>query len=242
MYPDLIHAEKLSAVMNLSECEGIEEVRDVLIKICRRFGCDFVLYGGRFLLDATTKLDKVISNYPEPWRTRYEAQSYSNIDPTVSHALSSVAPLVWCESLFATDAQKQLRAESLAYGLTSGVTFPIHSRDGDVGCISFATCASREKAEETLVQLLPWGTLAAAIVHETMRKICKCNSRISPCLTPRELEVLQWIASGKSTWDISRLISLSEHGVLHHVRKLMKKFDVPTRQQAVVKARLLGLL
>ncbi|HVW52726.1 MAG TPA: LuxR C-terminal-related transcriptional regulator [Trinickia sp.] len=38
-----------------------------------------------------------------------------------------------------------------------------------------------------------------------------------PRLTPRELECLKWIAAGKSSWEISHIIGISEHGVLYHI-------------------------
>jgi len=65
---------------------------------------------------------------------------------------------------------------------------------------------------------------------------------VCPKLTKRETEVLRWIAAGKSTREISTLLNISEHGVIHHVRNLLLKFAAKSRHQVVLKAFALGLL
>jgi LuxR family quorum-sensing transcriptional regulator LasR len=76
-----------------------------------------------------------------------------------------------------------------------------------------------------------------------MRRIVKAQRMApAPRLTTREAEVLNLVAAGKSTWEISRLLNISEHGVSHHVRNVLVKFDVGSRHQAVAKAVAFGLL
>jgi len=55
-------------------------------------------------------------------------------------------------------------------------------------------------------------------------------------LTPRELECVKWVMAGKSSWEISQILHCSEATINFHVANLKKKFNVPTRQQVVVKA------
>ncbi|MGX4641270.1 LuxR family transcriptional regulator [Massilia sp. SYSU DXS3249] len=61
-------------------------------------------------------------------------------------------------------------------------------------------------------------------------------------MTKRELEVLQWVMAGKSSWEISMITRCSEATVNFHLANVRQKFNVNTRQQAVVKAISLGLL
>jgi LuxR family quorum-sensing transcriptional regulator LasR len=63
-----------------------------------------------------------------------------------------------------------------------------------------------------------------------------------PRLTRRELEVLNWAMAGKSSWEISKIISCSEATINFHMANVRQKFNVNTRQQAVVKAIGLGLI
>ena len=55
-------------------------------------------------------------------------------------------------------------------------------------------------------------------------------------LTPRQMEVLQWVALGKSDWEIGRVLGLSESTVHKHVEAAKRNFSVGTRTQAIVAA------
>jgi DNA-binding CsgD family transcriptional regulator len=61
-------------------------------------------------------------------------------------------------------------------------------------------------------------------------------------LTPRERQVLLWCAYGKSSWEIGRILECKESTVNFHVSNILRKFDVPTRVAAVIKAIRYGML
>ena len=61
-------------------------------------------------------------------------------------------------------------------------------------------------------------------------------------LTPREIEVLAWLAEGKSDWQVGQILLISPKTVNYHVERAKKKLDVATRMQAVVTAVRRGLL
>lgn len=61
-------------------------------------------------------------------------------------------------------------------------------------------------------------------------------------VTPRELEILDHIASGKSTREIAQALFVSENTVKTHASRLYDKLGVNRRTQAVQEARRLGLL
>jgi LuxR family quorum-sensing transcriptional regulator LasR len=63
-----------------------------------------------------------------------------------------------------------------------------------------------------------------------------------PQLTPRERECLNWTARGKSTWEISHILSCSEAAVNFHVKNIRAKFGVNSRRAAAVLATQLGLI
>ena len=61
-------------------------------------------------------------------------------------------------------------------------------------------------------------------------------------LTPREIEILEQIAAGKSTREIAAALFVSENTVKTHASRLYDKLGVRRRTQAVQEARTLGLL
>lgn len=55
-------------------------------------------------------------------------------------------------------------------------------------------------------------------------------------LTAREIEVLKWIATGKSDWQIGQILRISDKTVNFHVENMKRKCGVATRIQVVVRA------
>jgi DNA-binding CsgD family transcriptional regulator len=54
-------------------------------------------------------------------------------------------------------------------------------------------------------------------------------------LTPRELEILQWIRRGKTTRQIAAVLVLSPHTVRKHIEHILEKLDARTRSEAVAR-------
>jgi DNA-binding CsgD family transcriptional regulator len=61
-------------------------------------------------------------------------------------------------------------------------------------------------------------------------------------ITSREQEILWWISSGKTNWEIGQVLHISEYTVKNHIQNTMRKLSVATRTQAVTKALALGIL
>jgi DNA-binding NarL/FixJ family response regulator len=62
-----------------------------------------------------------------------------------------------------------------------------------------------------------------------------------PELTPREHEVLEWIAQGLNNQAIARRLSISEKTVRNHVSNIFNKLQVADRAQAIIRAREAGM-
>lgn len=61
-------------------------------------------------------------------------------------------------------------------------------------------------------------------------------------ITPRELEVLQWLARGAGNRRIGKELGISPETVQTHIRNLLAKLAVGSRLEAVVKALRMGLV
>ena len=61
-------------------------------------------------------------------------------------------------------------------------------------------------------------------------------------LTPRECEILQLLASGKSTKEIARQLEISPNTAKTHLARVYQKLEVQRRTQAIHRARELALI
>ncbi len=94
-----------------------------------------------------------------------------------------------------------------------------------------------------------WLAVTRAARGETAlspRVASKLLTRISAppvaTLTPRELEVLEAVATGQSNREVARALYLSEATVKSHLVQVFAKLEVKSRTAAVARARELGLL
>lgn len=61
-------------------------------------------------------------------------------------------------------------------------------------------------------------------------------------LTRREIECLAWVSEGKTSNEIAKIVSLSEHTVNHYLLSATRKLNTFNRTEAVVKALRAGLI
>lgn len=86
-----------------------------------------------------------------------------------------------------------------------------------------------------------WLACVAHLALDRQLVVRNSPSHQSP-LTERELDVLRWTAHGKTSSDISQLLSLSEHTVNFHIRNVITKLHTTNKTAAAVRAALLGWL
>ena len=55
-------------------------------------------------------------------------------------------------------------------------------------------------------------------------------------LTPRQAEVLHWIAKGKTNEEISKILDCSFHTVKTHISEIFQRLNVPNRAGAIAAA------
>lgn len=61
-------------------------------------------------------------------------------------------------------------------------------------------------------------------------------------ISPRELEVLELLAAGRSNKEIAAGLGVSLNTVKTHVARLLEKLEAPRRTQAIRRAQELGIL
>jgi len=215
----------------------------VLFSLARQYGFEQTLFG--LVKSRHAKLENafVCSNYSNGWREYYEANGFVYIDPAVTHCMNSSLPIMWEPRTFSRPDQRELYEQACAYGIRTGVKLPVHGPNGEFGLITFASDARPDaEFERTINHFLPALALIRDYAFASSSRFCNAVPEAAPHLTRRELEVLHWVMAGKSSWEISKITNCSEATVNFHMANVRQKFNVNTRQQAVVKAIALGLI
>lgn len=231
-------------LLNLFEANSQAQWSSTLLDLALQLGFKNILFG--IVPDKSLPLESafMVSNFPSEWRSTYDQQHMHKVDPTVSHCLASNLPIAWKSDTFHTQVQGEFYEQACGYGLRSGISLPMHGNAKEFGILSFVGNDQGHAASASHMDELGSMSMLRDYALESSRKFIHFTTpaAIKIKLTASELECLKWITAGKSSWEVSRILSRSEGTVNFHIANIMRKFDVQTRQQAVIKAIKMGIV
>ncbi|NWC92126.1 MULTISPECIES: LuxR family transcriptional regulator [unclassified Pseudomonas] len=181
-----------------------------------------------------------INNYPNEWNVLYKQEHYFDLDPVVAHCKRSVLPIVWDENTFSSVPDLWVHAQS--HGLKFGWTQSVHDFQGVFSMLSLGRDTRPVGPEELYEKAGQALWLCHALHAVVAQKYADKPGLQTPSkLTPRETEILQWSALGKTASDIATILCLSERTVGFHIASAMKKLGVNNKIAAVMTAVKAGL-
>ena len=180
----------------------------------------------------------ILSGWSNEWFDRYMEKEFYSYDPMASHTRNSIKPFFWDQIPWRKEATKkstQVMNEAKVFGLHNGFSVPIHSVHGSQSCItmggeSIDVCPRAPQAIY-LMSLYLYHKVSELDTDNFTQEFTP-----SSLLTLREKECLKWVATGKTDWEVSVILNISEHTVSAHIRKAMVKLNATSRTQAVVKS------
>jgi LuxR family quorum sensing-dependent transcriptional regulator len=164
-------------------------------------------------------------------------QNYQDIDPVLEKASNTLEPFAWSEVRL--DRHKEpdaynMMSEAKEFGLKTGFMVPVLTQSGDHGGVTFSSDRFEASAEARralhLIGLSAYGKVRA-MLHA--RRI---QDSPPPRLSAREIEVLKWCSSGKSSSAIGEILAVTEATVETYVTRACRKLDACNRTQAVAEA------
>ena len=181
---------------------------------------------------ANNMTDAWMQAYPE--RLRFE-------DPLPELALRLCRPLRWSEAREIEPPGRQQEAfyEFLAdLGFTEGLALPTYGPGARTGFVGLPSSGAVPASDETLVS-------AHAIAQMSFLRYCELidGQAVNDIpLSERELDVVYWIAMGKSNSVIAEILGISAETVDSYVRRAFRKLGVSDRTSAVLHSVLAGHL
>lgn len=240
--PDMIDLDLLESLLS---CESIEELHANTARIAKLLGFEHFIYGVNVNVSLTRPYQFFLSGYPKEWWKHYTDSDYKKIDPIVRHAAEKVIPVIWGKQLCSSPAATKFMGEAKEFGLVNGASFPVHGQRGEFSALNLATSRNSRETKRDLVAAMGKAQLLACYVHEAVQRIVLSKGPLPVQkikLTEREKECLLWAADGKTSWEISQIINISEHTVVFHLRNVVSKMGVTNRRQAVARALSMGLM
>ncbi|MGB8843365.1 MAG: LuxR family transcriptional regulator [Aliidongia sp.] len=238
-------------VAQLDAAESLAEIEAAFATALERFGIKYYTYHIVRAANSPGRLPYVISSYPQSWVEHYFSQGYLDDDPIVGEALRRKLPFVWSNIAQPDDLsrrQRTLMSEARDAGLNNGVTIPLSGHGVETAAVSIVIPGMTAEAEsfindnKHLLHLMSLYFHYRAGTSLLQASLTATSARRRSVLSPREREVLEWIAQGKSAWEIASILGISVKSVEFHADGAKAKLGVFSRTHAVVKALMMGLL
>ncbi len=238
--------QTLDVIARIDKAISPQEICDGLTHFTSNFGLDCMIAGTMPSPRDHGKEQEqhlLVSEFPSGWMERYLKKEYVFIDPVIQRIQSDLSPFHWQEAMpymqdkTAIIANRMLN-EAREFNLNEGFAVPMITLDGTIAAVSLGG----EKTDipptaPAMISMISSFAIGRAIELRSREK-----KRREARLTPREVECLKWAADGKTEWEISVILSISEHTADKHLSNAHRKLGAANRPQAVAMAIRLGLI
>lgn len=179
-----------------------------------------------------------VHNYPARWAEYYDANTLGVSDPVHRASHMTSIGFRWShipQMIPLTPRDRTVLLLGRDQGIGDGFTIPANVPGEARGSCSFANEADRPMAED----MLPLAQLTGAFAFEAARRLWAVRrSGVVPVqpLTDRQRDCALWAARGKSDWETSRILGLSEETVALHIRHGCERYGVNKRTLLLIRA------
>lgn len=189
------------------------------------------------------KTELITYGIDQAWVQLYHDSGFLGLDPFVVAALALERPVSWEEAMdwlkdhdlwgqTEADFQALAARHGLQYGYLVGKRSHIITQTTAITSVTTGTRPMTDQQERILQKLIPH--LNEILVRPGVVRM--------PQLSEREMEVLKWAKEGKSNWEVSMILNISERTVKFHMRNIYRKLDVTNKSHAIAKAMKLGIV
>jgi DNA-binding CsgD family transcriptional regulator len=240
--------EKLLQFEVLRRCDSRSQLYDEADRLVQAMGFDYWAYSAKLNTGGDRPACWSMHNFTESMWAAYCACNSMGDDAIAQWSKSELVPRSWLlsaeslqESSGDADADR-LYACVHSHGVNGGICIPIHDFGDMLGTVTLTTC-NPDVNQQWLYQTTATALLFCKYLHHACLRHAQ-NEQASgrPRLSPREVQCLTWASKGKTTWEISRVLDISEHTVNFHMRNANTKLGVVNRRQAVARSIQLGML
>lgn len=231
-------------IARITAASTAEDLADVLARLTTELGFQyFALSHHVDIAQAGAKAIRV-HNYPDRWASHYDANALGVTDPV--HRASHVTSVGfrWSDipDLIAlTPRDCRLLKLGSEHGIGDGFTVPANVPGEARGSCSFASEAEHAIPEYSL----PVAQLAGAFAFEAARRLWsvrRFDPHPAPILTDRQRDCVLWAARGKSDWETSRILGVSEETVARHIKDGCERYGVHKRTSLAIRTLFDGTL
>jgi DNA-binding CsgD family transcriptional regulator len=170
----------------------------------------------------------------DEWDAYYLKSGYLESDPCIPELFNGGKPYAWSD-LQEREQSKiawQIWDEAAQAGAHNGFVVPVPNDDDELYGVRLMSPEKKFDQEARSV-LNGMSILYCVLGIKLLEKSVRAGRDGCP-LSRREAECLAWVTEGKSDWDISEILSISQWTVHEHIERAKSKLGVKSRIQAAM--------
>lgn len=219
----------LGTILSIETSDSLPSIETAIRAVAQPLGYDrFVIFSAAPSRD---ELVEKIYWIEGDWfgdGTVIDAETYLRRCPVTRHALDTDESFFWTKTV--SERGEKYRVVRVPRGAgIHGLQVPIFGRAGLEGAMSFGGERVDGSAQTRLLL-----TLVGAAAFRSARRLMEAREReVGGHLSPREREVLRWIAAGRRQADIAETLGLSGRTIENHLRRAQLRLGATTTAQAI---------
>ena len=229
-------------VTAFAKAKTLPELWQAAFVFVRARGIEMVSYDGDDARGYDTKRAGIIEFGVSPeWIERYQNANLGRVDPITELAARLSRPFYWSETAELAQlspAQREYMRLLAGADIGDGLAMQVYGPNMRNACVSLGLGKTGRRLTDCEVFELH---CTAQIAHLRFCALTEDGTETAP-LSPRETEVLKWMAKGKSNAVIADILGLSRHTVDTICRRVFDKLDVHDRTSAAIRGIGAGLL
>lgn len=218
------------------EVDNAEGGLAFLKKICGVYGFRNSAYIALALPKLTQDGPVFIATYPDAWVDHYVDSNYVEIDPVLRLAIRRLLPSDWSELKDHSKLSTRMFREAELFGIgNKGFTVPIRGALGELALFSVSAQENDNSWDLVKNEFMMELQMIAFYFHDMILRSNGIAPKVAE-LAPREIEVLKWMANGKTAADVAAILNLSNSTVRHYLETARNKLGALNKTHAVARA------
>ena len=226
---------------DLQNAVDMQDVLDASLKVVKPLGFEFCTFKTKFAMPLANRRSYALGTYEDNVHQKNASGGYDEA-PITTHCSKTNIPAIWTGknegAIFEKDPE--LVEEYFSWGHKGGWAQSVFEGGGQFSMflVDSPEIMTQSYLENDVNFNLEWITIAVHSVINRIRNLTQSKVQLSE----REKEVLRWSGDGKTGWEISQILNLSQSTINFHIRNAMFKLNAPNKTSAVVKSVYLNLL
>jgi len=222
----------IDAINNIESQSNVDSAFEALRSYTRSLGATSILFGQIVnpIIEGRDVLKFGRTDWPEEYFSLWVDKNAAAYDPVALYARKKPGIFDWKDAYKSTPIiGKKIIERAKDFNIKNGVAITVSSGVQPLGVLSLGY-----EKEPIIRENLLLLEIVASHAYTHVRELLGLDNYIFDFeLTLREHEIICFVASGKTNWEISNILSISEKTVGNHLSNIMKKLNANNRAHAV---------